>query len=102
MNGFIGLSVIFLVLGLIIRVGKKVEILAGYNKEDFESKDGLAKWAGNVLLLMSVLSLGGILIGYLISNQIVGIVMGVVYSMVLVYGGVMVLMFGCEKFKRKT
>lgn len=102
MNGFIGLSVIFLVLGLIIRVGKKVELLAGYNKKDFDSKDELAKWAGNVLLFMSVLSLGGILIGYLIPNQIVGAVMGVVYSMVLVSGGVMVLMFGCEKFKRKT
>ena len=102
MNGFIGLSVIFLILGLVIRVGKKVELLPGYHKNDFESKDALAKWSGNVLLCMSVLSLGGIVIGQVIANQIVGAVMGVVYSMIFIYGGVMVLMVGSEKFKNKT
>lgn len=101
MSGFILLSGFFLVFGLVVRVGKKVELLAGYNKDDFDDKDGLAKWSGNMLILMSVLSLGGILIGYIISNQIVGTVMGVVYTMMLIYGGIMVLMVGSAKFKNK-
>ncbi|MBT3602171.1 MAG: DUF3784 domain-containing protein [Candidatus Latescibacteria bacterium] len=101
MSRFVWLGAFFLILGLIIRVGKKVELLPGYNKEDFDDKEGLAKWSGNMLFLMSVLSLGGILIGHLISHPIVGLVMGVVYSMMLICGGIMVLMVGSAKFKNK-
>lgn len=101
MTGFVLVSVVLLVCGLVFRVGKKVQLLAGYKDEDYEDKDGLANWIGNVILVMSVLSLGSILIAYLIEDPIHGKIIGALYLIVMMYGVGITVITGCQRFKKK-
>lgn len=101
MVAFVLIGVILIVLGLVLRVGKTVEFLAGYKEGDYEDKDGLAKWAGNGLLIMGVLSFGSVWISGLMNDPMQGRILGLLYTMVLLFGGCITLMVGCEKFKKK-
>ena len=94
-------GILLVVLGLVIRVGKKVEILAGYKADEYEDKNGLAKWTGNVMLMMGVLSFGAVLIPLFMTNQYQGMVVGVLYLIIVMYGGCITLIAGCQKFKKK-
>jgi len=94
-------GILLLVLGLVLRVGKRVEILAGYKADEYEDKNGLANWAGNVMLVMGVLSFGAVFVSSWVADQKVGIVMGVFYLMVVMYGGAITLIAGSQKFKKK-
>ncbi len=94
-------GILLLILGLVLRVGKRVEILAGYKADDYEDKNGLAKWTGNVMLVMGVLSFGAFFVSSWVADQKLGIAIGVLYLIVVMYGGVITLIAGSQKFKKK-
>jgi hypothetical protein len=94
-------GILLLVLGLVLRVGKWVEILAGYKADEYEDKNGLAKWTGNVMLVMGVLSFGAVFVSSWMANKTLGMVMGMLYLIVVMYGGVITLIAGSQKFKKK-
>jgi hypothetical protein len=59
------LFLVFAVLGYTIRVRKKVDIIAGYQKGTIRDPDGLSRWVGNNLFFLaacSLAALAGILI----------------------------------------
>ena len=95
------MSLLFLFLGVVFRVWKQVELLSGYREEDYEDKDGLANWVGKVFFHMGILSLGAIVPCIWATDPKQGIILGVVYSTFVTIGGCIVMMQGCEKFKKK-
>jgi len=101
MLAFILTGILLIVLGLVIRIGKRVEILAGYKAEEYEDKNGLANWTGNVMLMMGVLSFGAVYVSSWVTDQKLGLVIGVLYLIVLMYGGGITMIVGCQKFKKK-
>lgn len=94
-------GVILILFGLMLRIGKMVEMLAGYKEEDVEDKEGLANWSGNMLLIMGVLSLGAMVFEYLIADRKMAVGISVLYLMVVAIFGSLIMIVGCEKFKKK-
>ena len=101
MVAFALIGVVLVFFGLVLRVGKMVDLLAGYKEEDVEDKEGLVTWAGNGLVVMGVLSLGAVWISGLMDDPMQGKILGLLYTLVVVFGGCITLMVGCEKFKKK-
>jgi hypothetical protein len=59
------LFLVFAVLGYTIRVRKKVDIIAGYQKGTIRDPEGLSRWVGNNLFFLaacSLVALAGILV----------------------------------------
>jgi hypothetical protein len=44
----------FLILGLIFRVFKPVDVLSGISAENLRDRDGFGKWVGNSLIIFSL------------------------------------------------
>lgn len=44
----------FLILGLIFRIFKPVDVLSGISAENLRDRDGFGKWVGNSLILFSI------------------------------------------------
>jgi len=49
------ISVFFLILGLIFRLLKPVNVLSGISAENVRDRDGLCRWFGNALTAFAVL-----------------------------------------------
>lgn len=94
-------GILLIVMGLVLRIGKWVDILAGYKAEEYEDKIGLANWTGNMMLVMGVLSFGAVYVSSWVADQKLGIVIGVLYLIVVMYGGGITMIVGCQKFKKK-
>jgi len=99
---FLGTGAMFLVLGYLIGVKKKLGLLSNYNMKDLEMRkhvdeDGLAKFVGGCMTLVGIIMvLGGILNALGIANAIIGSV----FVMLVV---VSVMAMGVYKFDdRKT
>jgi len=59
------LFLVFVVLGYTIRVRKRVDIIAGYQKGTIRDPEGLSRWVGNNLFFLagcSLAALAGILV----------------------------------------
>ena len=84
-----------------MRIGKMVELLAGYKEEDVEDKDGLAYWSGNMLLVMGVLSFGTLVFEHLITDRKIAVVISVLYLLFVLLFGALIAIVGSEKFKKK-
>jgi hypothetical protein len=54
------LFLVFAVLGYTIRVRKKVDIIAGYQKGMIRDPEGLSRWVGNNLFFLAACSLAAL------------------------------------------
>jgi hypothetical protein len=87
------------VLGILLRFGKKVEILAGYNPEKFHDKEGLARWTGSAMLAMAALVTSSRGIELLFPGE-KGIVLSTVFVVSVVILGSLIITLGCKRFKK--
>lgn len=53
---FFLVSVLMIIMGIIIRKYTLVHLIAGYDEEKTEDKQGLANWVGSNLIIMGLLS----------------------------------------------
>ena len=48
------IAVFYLILGLIFRVFKPVDVLSGISAENLRDRDGFGKWVGNSLIIFAI------------------------------------------------
>ena len=51
---FVGISLLFSLLGYLIKYRGRVHLIAGYEEKQVRNKEGLAKWVGECLFSLSL------------------------------------------------
>jgi len=90
----ISTAFMIMLLGTVIYRGN-VGLIAGYDPDKVTDKEGLAKWAGSILIFMGVYILTLPIFVYFIQIPIVGLwVLGLLII-------VAILIIGCKKYEKR-
>jgi hypothetical protein len=92
------LFLVFAVLGYTIRVRKKVDIIAGYQKGTIQDPEGLSRWVGNNLFFLAACSLAALAGILIFPNQEV-IIFLVLITLVPIVS--VVTAIGSKKFEKQ-